>query len=50
MAGLGAADILGHEESAIVHHRSWVLWNRINHGEFPIKVWPNQGFLILNEP
>ncbi|WP_433672197.1 tRNA-dependent cyclodipeptide synthase [Nocardia sp. CA-136227] len=47
---LGAADILGHEESAIVYHRPWVLWNRINHSEFPIKVRPNQGFLILNEP
>jgi cyclo(L-leucyl-L-leucyl) synthase len=46
---LGAADILGQEESLIVYHRRWELWDRACRGDFPLKVRPNQGFLTLNE-
>ncbi|MBF6169959.1 tRNA-dependent cyclodipeptide synthase [Nocardia blacklockiae] len=47
---LGGADILGREESLIAYHRPWKLWNHIDRGDFPVKIRPNQGFLVLNEP
>ncbi|MGY5129647.1 tRNA-dependent cyclodipeptide synthase [Streptomyces nigrescens] len=46
---LDGATILGREETLMVYHRPWPLWERIARGEFPLKVNPRQGFLVLHD-
>ncbi|AZS69941.1 tRNA-dependent cyclodipeptide synthase [Streptomyces lydicus] len=46
---LDGATILGREETLMVYHRPWPLWDRIAQGEFPLKVSPRQGFLVLHD-
>lgn len=33
----------------MVYHRPWPLWDRIERGEFSLKVSPRQGFLVLHD-
>jgi len=46
---LDGATLLGREETLMVYHRPWPLWNRIAEGEFPLKVSPRQGFLVVHD-
>ncbi|MEU8682487.1 tRNA-dependent cyclodipeptide synthase [Streptomyces sp. NPDC048611] len=46
---LDGAALLGVEETLMAYHRPWPLWERIARGEFPLKVSPRQGFLVLHD-
>ncbi|MFE1763620.1 tRNA-dependent cyclodipeptide synthase [Streptomyces angustmyceticus] len=46
---LDGPTVLGRGETLMVYHRPWPLWDRIAQGEFPLKVSPRQGFLVVHD-